>query len=105
MEAALRQQQEQIQAHINQQVQAGVTMYNLDVQRLTITAQGLEALFKVITSDKVDADTAVPLADLLLDTAKHVGFKLKALINPEETPAAENVSCETVANTEDRGIA
>lgn len=47
MQAAMRQQQEQIQNHINQEVQKGVQHYNLDVQRLTVVAQGLEALHNV----------------------------------------------------------
>lgn len=47
MQAAMRQQQEQVQNHINQEVQKGVQLYNLDVQRLTIVAQGVEAIHNV----------------------------------------------------------
>jgi predicted RNA-binding protein with EMAP domain len=47
MQAAMRQQQEQLQNHINSEIQKGVQHYNLDVQRLTIAAQGLEAVSKV----------------------------------------------------------
>ena len=99
MEAAMKAQQEQLQAHINQQIQAAVTAYNLDVQRVTIAAQGLEALFKVITSPDVYAETSMEIGSILLDTAKQLGLKLKALINPDKTPVVDNVSCETSAIT------
>jgi hypothetical protein len=42
-----QQKQEQLQMHINAEIQKGVQLYNLDVQRLTIVAQGLEALHNV----------------------------------------------------------
>lgn len=94
MQAAMRVQQEQLQAHINQQIQQGITAYNLDVQRLTIAAQGLEAC--------VNAAKTVGL-DLGLDTQSaicHVALKIRGLLVKAE--AAENVSCETLGTATDK---